>query len=90
MMMSNSHRCVHCGRPPLGPAIQLKHNNLIDPACLAEIENLVNVEGEVDEVIFQVYQHILGMVVRCSKCKSTIDGTFKLAVDKFASDPVCM
>jgi hypothetical protein len=88
-MMSNSTRCVHCDRPPLGPAIQLKHNNLIDATCLAEIENLVNVEGDVDEVIVQVYQHILDLVIRCSLCKATLDGTFKVAVDKNANEPLC-
>jgi hypothetical protein len=40
--------CIHCGKQPKGPFIELRENNVIDPNCLAEIEQLVENHQDLD------------------------------------------
>jgi hypothetical protein len=63
---------------------------VIDALCLAEIEKLIKENGGVDEVIVQVYQHILDLVIKCTHCKCTIDGFYKTLFNKAESkEPYC-
>jgi hypothetical protein len=47
-MMFRVVNCIHCGKQPKGPFIELRENNVIDPNCLAEIEQLVENHQDLD------------------------------------------